>query len=56
MDFTHDDAIGFDRTANWVSPSSRIDPYRGDAAGVGIGGSVYDTMGGSAWTWFMIYY
>ena len=39
-----------------VSPSSRIDPYRGDAAGVGIGGSVYDTMGGSAWTWFMIYY
>ena len=39
-----------------VSPSSRIDPYRGDAAGVGIGGSVYDTTGGSAWTWFIIYY
>ena len=39
-----------------VSPSSRIDPYRGDAAGVGIGGSGYDAMGGSAWTWFMIYY
>ena len=39
-----------------VSPSSRIDPYRGDAAGVGIGGSGYDAIGGSAWTWFMIYY
>ena len=39
-----------------VSPSSRIDPYRGDAAGVGIGGSGYDAIGGSVWTWFMIYY
>ena len=39
-----------------VSSSSRMDPYRGDAAGVGIGGSVYDTMGGSVWTWFVIYY
>ena len=39
-----------------VSPSSRMDPYRGDAASVGIGGSVCDTMGGSAWTWVLIYY